>query len=290
MRNPNDVLRKNAALDAINTQLSNSANADQQFLRTTARAVLTSASLPAGASSLSTNTDGSVNYTFDPTGVNAFNKFDINRDGKIDRNDAQIVDYFVGKNYHNLSDTLNAVVRTDTNAGGSAFVNAAGAPLDPTAAANASIPRRQISLVDVELNDNGSITNIASGAGSDGSGTSDFKLIRTALGASLLDGDTNFDGTVNTLDFTTLATNFGAAGDKWSQGDFNFDGVVNALDFNAVATNFGLTAPNAPVLGSVVPEPASLSLLILLGVPLRRQSRRAYAPLAANVEIGSLSP
>ena len=96
------------------------------------------------------------------------------------------------------------------------------------------------------------------------------------LGSQLLDGDTNFDGTVNTLDFTTLATNFGATGDKWSQGDFNFDGVVNALDFNAVATNFGLSAP-APALGTLVPEPGSIGLIVAacsLALGNTRTSRR----------------
>ena len=48
------------------------------------------------------------------------------------------------------------------------------------------------------------------------------------------------------------------------------DGTVNALDFNALATNFGATpiaggaVDGAPAaLGSLVPEPASLSLLVM---------------------------
>src|SRR5262249_8896758 len=46
-------------------------------------------------------------------------------------------------------------------------------------------------------------------------------------------GDTNGDGTVNSLDFTAIATNFGASSGKlWFQGDFNYDGMVNGLDFN----------------------------------------------------------
>ena len=85
-----------------------------------------------------------------------------------------------------------------------------------------------------------------------------------------LAGDLNLDGAVNTLDFTTLANNFGASGSLWQQGDFNFDGVVNALDFNAIATNFGLFQASPPLasgLGQLVPEPgcfAAAGLLVLL--------------------------
>jgi hypothetical protein len=260
VRNPNNVLRKNAALDTINGELGSTG--DALFLRQTAAAVLTGATVPSGGTLISTNADGSKNYTFDPNGVNAFNKFDVNRDGKVNRQDAQIVDYFIGKNYHNLSDTLNAVVRTDLNDGGTAFVDSAGKPLDPTAAANASIPRRQISLVDVELNDTGDITEGA-----------DFKLIRTALGSSLTDGDSNFDGTVNIADFNNVAANFGSAAGKWSLGDFNLDGVVNALDLNAIATNFGVTAPAAVPLGALVPEPASIAM-VMIGMGFMRRRRK----------------
>jgi hypothetical protein len=56
-------------------------------------------------------------------------------------------------------------------------------------------------------------------------------------------GDANLDGTVNTADFTSLASNFGSATTPWAQGDFNYDGKVNSLDFNAIATNFGVASP-----------------------------------------------
>ena len=44
-------------------------------------------------------------------------------------------------------------------------------------------------------------------------------------------GDTNLDGTVNSIDFGALAANFGRSGKVWDQGDFNYDGVVNSIDF-----------------------------------------------------------
>jgi hypothetical protein len=39
-----------------------------------------------------------------------------------------------------------------------------------------------------------------------------------------------------------MAANYGQTGNlKFSQGDFNYDGTVNALDFNAFATRYGET-------------------------------------------------
>jgi hypothetical protein len=228
-------LRKNDALDYLNTHI------------------------PMGAPE---RVEASANLTNDPTGANAFNKFDVNRDGLVNRTDAQIVDHFIKQyqgdtgtlsgtdieNYTSLSDQLNATIATNGT-------------INPAAA------QKPISLVDVELNDNGEITNIASGAGSDGTGSSDFKLMRQALGSALVDGDADFNGTVGMTDFNTLALNFGTTGQKWSTGDFNFDGVVNSLDLNAIATNFGVSAPGpvapgAVALGALVPEPGSIAVVM----------------------------
>ena len=106
-------------------------------------------------------------------------------------------------------------------------------------------------------------------------------------------GDANLDGTVTSNDFAMLAANYGATGKGWVQGDFNFDGTVNALDFNALANNYGevpplnaalpgmlpdAAMPDAAVnLGSVVPEPASVISVLLLGgmsVGVRRRRDR----------------
>jgi fibronectin-binding autotransporter adhesin len=89
-------------------------------------------------------------------------------------------------------------------------------------------------------------------------------------------GDANVDGHVNALDFNAVATDFGMTGTGiWQLGDFNYDGTVNTLDFNALAGNFNKTLSNAPApaLGSLVPEPASLSAIVLLGFAGRRRRR-----------------
>jgi hypothetical protein len=221
-------LRKNAALDYLDTHIAPGAPQRVQ---------------------------ASASLTNDPAGINAFNKFDVNRDGLVNRADAQVVDHFVGTDYRNLNDQVGATIATDGTI-------------------NPSKPQRSISLVDVELNDNGTITSIATGAGSDGTGSSDFKLIRQALGSQLRDGDANFDGTVDVTDFNMLAADFNKSGQKWSTGDFNFDGVVNAEDFDALAANYGSVATPAPALGTLVPEPASPGLLAACGLASVRTFRR----------------
>ena len=55
-------------------------------------------------------------------------------------------------------------------------------------------------------------------------------------------GDTNLDGMVNTVDFTTLASHFNSADAPWSSGDLNYDGRVNAADFALLAENYGQSA------------------------------------------------
>ncbi|MEQ9453658.1 MAG: hypothetical protein RLN76_03570 [Phycisphaeraceae bacterium] len=80
----------------------------------------------------------------------------------------------------------------------------------------------------------------------------------------VLTGDSNFDGSVDLIDLSNLASNFGLAS-NWFGGDFNADGLVDLIDLSLLAGNFG------GVTGAV-PEPASASLmgLALLGLARRR--------------------
>ncbi|HEX4054741.1 MAG TPA: LamG-like jellyroll fold domain-containing protein [Tepidisphaeraceae bacterium] len=59
-------------------------------------------------------------------------------------------------------------------------------------------------------------------------------------------GDTNLDGAVNSVDFGTMAANFGKSGKTWDEGDFNYGGVVNSIDFGLLAGNFGKSSANVP--------------------------------------------
>ena len=58
-------------------------------------------------------------------------------------------------------------------------------------------------------------------------------------------GDANHDGTVNLIDFNTLAANFGQTGKDFSGGDFTYDGSVDLADFNLLAAHFGTSVAPA---------------------------------------------
>ena len=244
------VLVKNAALDYLQ--------------QATAGAQFDASGKPLNAAAF-IRQSASANPTADPTGVNAFNKFDVNRDGKIDLNDAAIVDHFVGKDYTSLTDQLSATINVDGT-------------LKPG-------DQKPISLVDVELMDRPIIT-----AAIDDSGTSDFKLIRDALGSKLLAGDTNFDGKVDFGDLVTLARNYGAtSGAKWSTGDFDLDGKVDFSDLVSLARDYGQSSPTAAQLAGFspeaqaaieaafaqVPEPATAFILVLASGSLLCRRRRS---------------
>jgi hypothetical protein len=69
----------------------------------------------------------------------------------------------------------------------------------------------------------------------------------------------------------------------WASADFNGDRAVNTLDFNLLAANFGFVysaadAAAAPALGTTIPEPTSLILLVTaIGLRSFRISRPARA-------------
>ena len=252
LRNANAKLNKNAALDYIKSATANVSNVEQTFLRKSAQTAQQAAN--------------------DPTGANAFNKFDVNRDGLVNRQDAAIVDGFVGKDYRNLDDQLNAVVATNINTAGTVFK---GNPLtDQTTA------RRSFNLVDAELNDTGDISY-----------QSDFKLIHDDLVGSgkLLDGDANLDGAVDFNDFLDLQNNFGQLATKFSQGNFNFDGTTDFNDFLVLQNNFGQSVTGVPVqftqaqiaaitaFGLSVPEPTSLAIIGLGAMTAMRRRRLQLA-------------
>jgi autotransporter-associated beta strand protein len=105
-------------------------------------------------------------------------------------------------------------------------------------------------------------------------------------------GDTNLDGTVNSIDFGNLAANFGKSGKVWDQGDFDYNGAVNSVDFGLLAGNFGKSLgsagdvvsaadwaaldafASANGLMSEVPEPMSTSVLAVGLMGLLAQRRR----------------
>jgi autotransporter-associated beta strand protein len=90
-------------------------------------------------------------------------------------------------------------------------------------------------------------------------------------------GDANLDQTVGFADLLLLAQNYGTAGTKtWGTGDFDGNGLANFDDLLALAQFYNSPATlqsdwaNAQ---AVVPEPATLSLLLASGLLLNRRRR-----------------
>ena len=76
-----------------------------------------------------------------------------------------------------------------------------------------------------------------------------------------LPGDANLDGTVDTVGFNILASNFSHNGTTWQTADFNGDGSTDTVDFNLLAANFSHSRGQGPTIGSTVPEPISMGAI-----------------------------
>ena len=206
------VLRKNSALDYLQTNATSQEKSE---------AAVTSSLNPKFTTSLAQ--------------ANAFNRFDVFRDGVVDLTDAAVVDKFVGQNPADMTKQLAAVVNGNAT-------NPAGIINPGSGAVN--IP---INLYNVKLLDGPGVIGNATNA----AGTSDFKQIHdyinrntgSGTSAALLNGDTQFRGTVDLQDYLTLAQNFHTTNSaRWSQGDSNFDGKVDLTDYLLLAQNFHGTA------------------------------------------------
>ncbi|HWB54804.1 MAG TPA: dockerin type I repeat-containing protein, partial [Tepidisphaeraceae bacterium] len=82
-------------------------------------------------------------------------------------------------------------------------------------------------------------------------------------------GDLNMDGFVTATDFNWMSP-VGTTNAGWANGDFNYDGIVNADDY--ALFQLGLAESGGQNISTVVPEPATLAILI--GNALICSSRR----------------
>ncbi|MDP6545674.1 MAG: PEP-CTERM sorting domain-containing protein [Phycisphaerae bacterium] len=87
-----------------------------------------------------------------------------------------------------------------------------------------------------------------------------------------LPGDTNGDEVVDHLDCSNLIAQFGGAPGLHS-ADFNADGFVDLDDFAVLRGGFSSGVASAPIgeFGATIPEPATLSLLILGALAVLRR-------------------
>ena len=93
-------------------------------------------------------------------------------------------------------------------------------------------------------------------------------------------GDVNGDGFVGGADITQVIYNEGMASPNWNDGDVwdtagaqsGSDGVIDVDDYNAVDALLG-TSYGAPPEPGTIPEPATLTLLLLGGLTLLRRKR-----------------
>ena len=87
-------------------------------------------------------------------------------------------------------------------------------------------------------------------------------------------GDANLDGKVDATDLNALALNWRSEGAAWSQGDLTGDRNVDASDLNALALNWQSGVASAAAAPAAVPEPSSITLLLLGACSLVRRVGR----------------
>jgi hypothetical protein len=226
VRSPNSILRKNDALNWINSYLSPIASGtattgagpaiDAQWIYKTARATVnvgTTSLIPAYATNLGANPGGGYDYTFDVNGLNAFNPVDVARDGLVNANDALIVDKFAGDDKTNLNESLAATINQDGTT-------------DPSASEQVAINLWQVGQID--------------GAANDVIGQADVNVVDTALtgpaeeywtGSELKSGPTDIEvdhsaGTNNLPGVPAVTVNTGASLTIQS-GTFGAGGAVD---------------------------------------------------------------
>lgn len=111
----------------------------------------------------------------------------------------------------------------------------------------------------------------------------DFDLLIGSIHKTVL-GDTNLDRKVDIADLAALATWFGSTDAGWAKGDIDGDGVVAINDLAGLATNFGFDNTAGMAIGQAthaVPEPATVTAMLLLAAAARQRGRRlATAALA----------
>lgn len=260
------ILRKNAALDYLhtnaNTQQKAAAAATLTVVAVGTQAAPVTPALPAGAVLISTydsitgtsadltknSVVRTVTYTYDSTGLNAFNKADTTHDGLVDLNDALAVDNFNGQDFTNLNQQLAATVTTDGQVRSINLTNMVLA--DGRTTVNAS----DLAAVNSQLTGTGNSKWFAGTQVKTGSGTLNYArtggtvVIDPNAKLQLTSGSLQVTGTVDP--FTDNSTGFGTTGNKLA---LTVGGGTNSarLSVNA-SVSFGTAQVDIEKSGSVV--------------------------------------
>jgi hypothetical protein len=91
-------------------------------------------------------------------------------------------------------------------------------------------------------------------------------------GLSLLEGDFNEDGAVDSADFQILVSNY-RTGTTFAEGDFTFDGVVDLRDFLGFRQAFNSGTGGG---AAAVPEPNSLVMALVAATLVSLGRRRKF--------------
>jgi hypothetical protein len=90
-------------------------------------------------------------------------------------------------------------------------------------------------------------------------------------------GDINADHVVDQSDLTVIVGHWQQTNVGYANGDLNLDGIVDQTDLTQIVGSWQnvMPPPAGASLGSLVPEPGSLGLLVLAGAASLRRRRRA---------------
>jgi hypothetical protein len=148
-------------------------------------------------------------------------RWDFDRDGKIDADDVAVI-----------------AVLVDAGAGSGVFADADGSEsvdCDDYAAASPFPLGAEICdeeyVAELDFDIDGVI---------DAADLVAFMALRGT--ATCCPGDVNFDGIVNSADFTVISTYFNQTVPAGAHGDANYDGIVNSADFTVVSTNWACSS------------------------------------------------